>query len=103
MKVLSIILSLYVLVLTTIPCVDRPFAKITPQSEYCGTASDHLGHDDDSCSPFCVCNCCGNHVVSIEKLGLSKIFSYPGEKITPTTISFKSNLFRSIWQPPKIS
>ena len=50
MKALAVILSLYIFVLATLPCVDRPIEKALHQSELSsGDASRHE-HDADHCS-----------------------------------------------------
>ena len=103
MKFFASILSFYILVLTAIPCVDRPFEKTANQSEFSKNTTDNHGQDGDHCSPFCNCNCCGNHVVSIENIVLSNVFSFPEKLVFWYTPNFKSNPYHSIWQPPKAS
>jgi hypothetical protein len=103
MKALSVILSFYVLVLTTVPCIDRPFDKDIHQSGQAGNAAHNHENDTDQCSPFCVCNCCGSQVLSIETILISSILPLNKEHVFWYASTFKSNLFHSIWQPPKIS
>jgi hypothetical protein len=102
MKVLTLIFSLYILVLTTIPCVDRPFEKTIHPSEQTDNACHNHDEAANQCSPFCVCNCCGTHVVSIENILLSEVSSIPGKVIFWYPADFNSNLYRSIWLPPEL-
>jgi hypothetical protein len=103
MKALTVILSFYIVVLTIIPCIDKPHEKTVGRMELSGNSTHSDEQGADHCSPFCVCSCCGNHVVSIEKMTLSNVFSFPGKQIPWFTADFKSDPSRSIWQPPKIS
>jgi hypothetical protein len=103
MKGLSIILLLYVLVLTTVPCADRPFEGDGHHSGQCGsTSGDDHDHNASLCSPFCVCNCCGNQVVSIAPTIVTDVLSLTGEQVYFYRTDFRSIPPRSIWQPPKI-
>ncbi|SPE76491.1 hypothetical protein FLACOL_00472 [Flavobacterium columnare] len=63
--------------------------------------------DDDLCSPFCVCNCCG-----IQVLVYQSIISYDFEVFSAINTEnkeslyksiFYTNFYNSIWQPPKIA
>ncbi|MDP1622203.1 MAG: hypothetical protein Q8M08_07675 [Bacteroidales bacterium] len=102
MKVLTLILSLYILVLIAIPCVDRPFESTIHPTEQ----TDHAGHnhenDADQCSPFCDCNCCGNQVVSAESIVLAEVISLPGHLVFWYSADFNSEPYRSIWLPPEL-
>lgn len=63
-------------------------------------------HQDDSCSPFCICNCCncnGFHK-TIEYAEHSTVIKIETEKNTiGYTSALFSNFHNSIWQPPQIS
>ncbi|MFK6999275.1 DUF6660 family protein [Flavobacterium oreochromis] len=108
MRLLYIILSVYFLILSGLPCLDtieheRSIAK--------SATSDHSHkghtHTDDLCSPFCTCNCCGTQVLVYQS-----IISYDFENL-PTIITerkeslyksvFYTNFYNNIWQPPKIA
>jgi len=103
-KFIHLILSIYIIALSCLPCSDagdyikNKKASVTTQEK---SAS---GHQDDSCSPFCICNCCHSS-------GFYKTADY----ITAAAIKinrentkmeyspvFLSNFYTSIWQPPKI-
>jgi hypothetical protein len=101
MKILALILSIYVIALTAMPCLDNHATEINSFSIEITNQNQYQTNDVDLCSPFCFCNCCQNlslptivknlqfNIVSID---LSRLFveqSYPN----PT---------KSFWQPPKI-
>ena len=81
MRILSYILSFYMLFLALYPCLDaEPVAQndsqwvslsdsdlINPISE-----EDQEEHDEDHCSPFCMCHCCHTHIV----IGDLPLFSF---------------------------
>lgn len=64
MKILTLILSIYVLVLTAIPCVDVPKENSMNKYELTNTSSDQHENDTDHCSPFCTCDCCVSPILN---------------------------------------
>lgn len=107
MKLLTILFSIYIITLSCLPCAD---AEITIGKE---TASLHIDtksstdtHLEDTCSPFCICNCCHSS-------GFYKSNDYIKRAVTVNifietqateyTSAFFSNFHNSIWQPPQIS
>ena len=59
MKIFAFILSLYIVWLTTIPCVDVPQDNTMHKIELTKQNQDNQHHDGtDHCTPFCTCNCC---------------------------------------------
>jgi hypothetical protein len=103
MKALAVILSVYILVLTAIPCLDLPKNDILQKVELSQNTTDNHQNDGDHCSPFCVCNCCGHPIEYMENTLLSSVFSFTGKQVFWHTPNFKSNPDHSIWQPPKLS
>jgi hypothetical protein len=104
MKNFAFILSVYIMVLTAIPCVDKPENEPLHKSEITQKSSDNHHHSDsDHCSPFCTCNCCACPVIQ-QELAIN-FESIPFQ--LETFSSDLTNLFISrpneaIWQPPKI-
>ena len=104
MKALSILLSLYVLYMVSLPCVDEAcdFNKTFTEA----STTQHNHHDanqNDACSPFCVCSCCS---VTVDLT--SFVFeSNPVREIQSQLIPYYkesfSNYFPPIWQPPQLS
>lgn len=88
------------------PCTDAVTCEKDTHSEQASSHQhDHREDETDSCSPFCVCSCCGvsGVIFSSPKLFFEKI-----KKVnTPVLVStynseFSSSYFYSFWQPPKI-
>jgi len=75
-----------------------------------GTNHDEKSHDHDKendlCSPFCSCNCCGSQIVSFFKITTIS-FTFVSKSIKTQlpsyTSKFTSNFYGSIWQPPQIA
>ncbi|MDA3906143.1 MAG: hypothetical protein PF484_08730 [Bacteroidales bacterium] len=101
MKYIAVILSVYVMVLTAMPCNDVHAANSNSVSMELHQQSPNQTNDVDLCSPFCFCQCCQT---------LSFPSFYDGllsdVEVATLNIPFKesrfSNPFSSIWQPPKL-
>jgi len=61
MKSLAFIISVYVLVLTAIPCADNHATETNIVSMELLEQDQNQHNDVDLCSPFCFCNCCQTH------------------------------------------
>lgn len=102
MKILTFILSFYVLVLTAIPCVDVPKDNSVNKYELANTSSDHHENDTDLCSPFCTCVCCVSPILNNSTIQFT--YAFIAQKlIVENNNSFVSSLFITIWQPPKLN
>ncbi len=99
MKIIAFILSIFVFVSAVTPCSDGKTCDELGRAEM--PHHDHSEDENDDCSPFCVCTCCGSTFLE------SKI------SITPflaTTHFFKFDFHYSffyafsykekIWHPP---
>jgi hypothetical protein len=101
-------LSIYLIVLSCLPCTDLEAKSAVHSSQEILLIADNHSHEknSDSCSPFCVCNCCGGQ-------GFTYIIDYNWnfnsvnaiiDKKTPEYKSIlTSNFYGSIWQPPQIA
>ena len=59
MKIFAFILSVYIIWLTAIPCIDVAKDNTVNKIELSKQNQDNRHQDDsDHCSPFCTCNCC---------------------------------------------
>jgi hypothetical protein len=58
MKALAIFLSIYILILTGIPCADVNVNPSSQKTELSQASSSDTPTDIDCCSPFCTCQCC---------------------------------------------
>ena len=96
------------MLLSCMPCADMEVNLSAYNESQLVLKSDKHSHETstDSCTPFCVCNCCGSQIVNFSS---STIVDFPilseGIKTPlPTYKSvFTSNFFGSIWQPPQIA
>ena len=108
MKWSLILLSVYLLGLSLVPCSDAsnrceaPVAESTPYEEH-----SHSNDADDHCSPFCYCACCSIslnlyhfHPVTLQE---PLFISYTQEKAIWSYSDSHSSYSGSIWQPPKIN
>ncbi len=101
MKYIAVILSVYIMVLTAMPCDDMHTADSNSTSFELSEQNHNQANDLDLCSPFCFCHCC--QTISFPSF-------YDGllsdVEVVTLNIPFKesrfSNPFSSIWQPPKI-
>jgi hypothetical protein len=103
-KLISAILSLYILALTIVPCCtfdNCPDDKTKTEQ----TANHEKGDDDGcgNCSPFFTCEGCALPVISFE----SATFTIQSPEIKITYSSFIQFIisynYSSIWQPPQLA
>jgi len=102
MKYFAFILSVYVLVLTAIPCVDLPKDDNLHKTELTNSATEHHEHTTDQCSPFCVCVCCATPIINNSTIHFT-CTPIAKKILTEYNKSFVSSPFVTIWQPPKLS
>jgi hypothetical protein len=107
MKIANFILSIYLILLSCLPCADTDVKSLAHTSIELSQNAENHSHDtaNDLCPPFCVCNCCGVQFLSYQP---AILFDFPVATtlikiVLPTYKSiFSSNFFGSIWQPPQI-
>lgn len=107
MKILNIILSIYIIVLTAYPCADKHNDVLVKSSHQQTSSQDNHSHetDNDLCSPFCVCNCSGQQTIVLFETQSFNFFVQQQEIKTSVSFyksTFFSNFFGSIWQPPQL-
>lgn len=95
--------------LSCMPCGDADDCKVLDGGKETFSQTEHHNHqqDTESCSPFCVCACCGSNIVfSFQHPVLltedTLLFFPQRERIIVTNDAFASNFYGNIWQPPKI-
>jgi hypothetical protein len=65
MKVLSVILSLYILLLSAVPChCDEHDATYDNGEAQITSVAQHMKNHTDACTPFCTCPCGCHSAVS---------------------------------------
>jgi len=104
MKFSAIILSLYLLMLVVVPCIDAHADNVLHKTELSQKKQDNQNHNDsDRCSPFCGCNCCATSIIFQRYLVQLNCFSFSEKQYFPVFSIFFSDPLASIWQPPKIA
>lgn len=109
MKIFSVIFTIYILTLSCLPCGDTEDCKVLDIGKETFSQTDHHNHqqDTESCSPFCICACCGLNIAfnfqgSVSMTEHTTSFFPLTERVIVENDSFASNYYGSIWQPPKI-
>ena len=103
MKLFASILSIYILLLTAIPCVDVPPDKNLHKMQLFGQTTNDHPSDTDHCTPFCPCDCCLTPVIQEEPSIQLNCMDFTFREYSDYSVSYISTLFAFIWQPPKIS
>ena len=104
MKIFTYLFAVYILALTTLPCVDKPEELVMQKSEFTkSTTTHHHQSDIDLCSPFCTCNCCASPVIQPDLAISFESFPILLQSIHTEYVSgFISYPSASIWQPPRL-
>ncbi|MEL1252982.1 DUF6660 family protein [Flavobacterium sp. DGU38] len=107
MKLTNAILSILILILSCMPCADMEANSFTQKKAELASKHDNHSHnkENDLCSPFCICSCCGSQMASYSQpVAIDfPILSKGIKKQLPTYQSILSSSFcGSIWQPPQI-
>jgi hypothetical protein len=103
MRLFTCILSLYILALSVMPCIDVPKDKGFKHSDISQNSNEKSNNENDLCSPFCTCNCCVSPIIYQDYIIQYNTFWLLQEYNSCYTNSFVSSPFAPIWQPPKIS
>lgn len=99
----AILLSVFMMVLSCIPCADAAEIETpAPTSIQANPDAENHAPEADLCSPLCICNCCAGFALqtSVQK-AITAIF-----KATTTAPGYRvvalANPSFTIWQPPKL-
>lgn len=105
MRFISILLIIYFISISVLPCADRDDTHTNDQIEYSETHHSDNCPDGMECSPFCACACCGCVGFNLPFYHTMNFISYSYSELNSSysTISFIPGFLASIWQPPKIS
>ena len=107
MKWITIILSIYLLALSNFPCADLEVNSAAHKTAQFSSDANH-SHDkqNDLCSPFCTCNCCGAQVLTYQfadSFHFQAVYSIITIQLPTYKSVYTSSFFGSIWQPPQIA
>lgn len=108
MTKVAMLLAMYVLVLAMVPCADEGICTsatdlaITEGHNHDSDTHESEQHQD-SCTPLCVCSCCGiiTNFHHSDEFVFKTSETYRPFKIQQITLRFHG-YSHSVWQPPKI-
>jgi hypothetical protein len=106
-RITSLILALYTMVLSLVPCSDD--IAIQPNGD-CSISSienhshNHESETEDSCTPFCICQCCGSSILPPLYAFIDSNKKAENSKYYPNYVSNYSFDFKGgVWHPPSVS
>ena len=104
MKFINLLLSIYIIALSCLPCTDAEGYIENNTAVVKNQEKAISEHHADSCSPFCICNCCHSNgfykTADYTTAAIIKI-NTENTKIEYSPV-FISTFYKSIWLPPKI-
>jgi len=103
MKIIAFILSVYIILLIAMPCVDVPNDHNSLKLELSNLKTDNHHSDSNLCTPFCTCDCCITPVIQQDSSIRLDCLDYTYRKYSEFSVSYTFSLFAYIWQPPKLS
>lgn len=89
------------------PCTDREECSIVKSTKTEQSHNhDRHSHENEHCTPFCICSCCGISTV-IQVIPNFVFTPHQFSEITTKEVShykfvYTQNYYAPIWQPPKI-
>lgn len=101
MKFFACILSIYILVLTAMPCCDKPDDIALQKTEMSPRTNNLPSQDIDLCSPFCPCNCCSSPKIQQESMVVCESSPVEHKYFAELTVKLISSVIVPVWQPPR--
>jgi len=105
MKFFTLIFSVYILALSILPCGDQRDCNQSEQTAITATTDhENHNHEQETCTPFCICACCGSVFSNLYYPATLSLFVPTSSKNLPVyQNAFVREIYFNIWQPPKIS
>lgn len=100
LKILTYILSFYVLFCTVVPC--NLFDKCEEPEQTVNTSKSIPVKDCNNCSPFSTCASCHGFTINQEKALLIPVVFYNKTMYNSYSFSAKSEYSFSFFQPPRL-
>jgi hypothetical protein len=104
MKAVCILFSIYLFALSAFACTDNhDRVSKCQKKEQVVQADAGNQHEEETCSPLCVCSCCGSVAVTFKYFdtNLCRVF-VPYRHVVPAEFMLNDISF-SVWQPPKLA
>ena len=98
MKWTPFILCLYILALSVTPCTDGSNDACKEKVEH----HDHSEDEDDGCTPFCSCSCCGSLFTFSDVERYFKSSTDISERIEFYSSHYFGSFLEEIWHPPAV-
>ncbi|WP_460893971.1 DUF6660 family protein [Rufibacter soli] len=104
MKWFAVLLSVFMIVMSCVPCADAAQGEDTLAQTNISSNQDSDAHSPvtDLCSPLCICNCCAGFTLLTANLKTNSLVV----KITIQEPIYQEVAARtptfSIWQPPRL-
>lgn len=107
MKIITFILSIFILSMSAMTCgddIDENIFESQLFAHFDNHSHDHSQESQDSCTPFCTCQCCGTSITVPSLVILSEIkntvlyscsFHY--------TSLYSFDYYNGVWHPPTLS
>jgi hypothetical protein len=103
---LTLLLSIYLLVLACLPCGDREECKEPAQTCLrADTRSESHDHLAEHCTPFCTCTCCAAAVCAVrtQSIPAEPAPFYEEDAYLRYRSPFYAAVSFAIWQPPRLA
>ena len=97
----AVILSLFFLVLTFVPCADDGINLSTESGQI---AEGHSDHNDatEMCPPFCECQCCNSQIITSNLVTFEPVNFEVSKLVDSYKNKIHQDIFISFLQPPQI-
>ncbi|MGF7218723.1 hypothetical protein GGR92_004902 [Spirosoma lacussanchae] len=112
MKWLTTLLAFYLLALSLWPCTDEPLpttgqaGRVMVASATPTESEQAHHHEQDACSPFCICACCAATLTVAPRFQYSLSPSVENAPAAVAGFSYASehplDPITAIWQPPQL-
>jgi hypothetical protein len=106
MKVLSFILSAYLLFLIAVPCcaIDNCSDQFISDGQVANHEEEENNKNDcGNCSPFFTCTACAGFILSVENTVIKTTPSFSNNHYTRYILSPVTDVHFDFWQPPRFS
>ncbi|MEO8088212.1 MAG: DUF6660 family protein [Bacteroidota bacterium] len=100
-KIFAAVLAAYMLSLFLLPCTGNCNSDEHGSSIAFQATQDHHEHENDNCSPFCLCDCCSTIITVVHSTQLNAFIPSVEKKFCILTQSFFSEYSDDCWQPPR--
>ncbi|HRG02361.1 MAG TPA: hypothetical protein PKZ75_14680 [Bacteroidia bacterium] len=99
-KAFYILFCFYFISLAVMPCGDKDDCNELKHEQ---TSQNSGDHQDEVCTPFCVCSCCATHFVVKPFQSIQTQIAVINTVYTVHPESETSTAVIPVWQPPKLA